>query len=131
MHHSPSFSLAFKTFQIMNLNTIIIRINKAIPILKSQFGYPGISILSSLSSSINNSINIKNVINKNNMMMMNASAASFHTDLHAAHHHTHKNRHLRRSMLKCLGAETTTIGRRKGTRKILLMKNPKPTMSKT
>jgi hypothetical protein len=34
-------------------------------------------------------------------------------------------------MLKCLGAETTTIGRRKGTRKILLMKNPKPTTSKT
>jgi Na+/citrate or Na+/malate symporter len=84
MHHSPSFSLAFKTFQIMNLNTIIIRINKAIPILKSQFGYPDISILSTLSSSINNSINIENVINKNNMMMMmNAFAAFYHPDLHA------------------------------------------------
>jgi hypothetical protein len=68
------------------MNTIIIRINKAMPILKSQFGYPNISLLSSSSSSINNNINIENTINQNNMMMMvtmNASAASYHPDLHA------------------------------------------------
>jgi hypothetical protein len=56
------------------MNTTIIRINKAMPILKSKFGYPNISLLSSSLSSINNNINIENVINKNNMMIMNASA---------------------------------------------------------
>jgi hypothetical protein len=67
------------------MNTlIIIRINKAMPILKSQFGYPNISLLSSSSSSIYNHINIENVMNKNNLMMMNASAASYHLDLYAS-----------------------------------------------
>jgi hypothetical protein len=66
------------------MNTIIIRINKAMPILKSQFDYPNISLLSSSSSSIINNITIENSINQNNMMMtMNASAASYHRDLHA------------------------------------------------
>jgi hypothetical protein len=64
------------------MNIIIIRINKAMPILKSQFDYPNISLLSS--SSINNNITIENSINQNNMMMtMNSSAASYHHDLHA------------------------------------------------
>jgi hypothetical protein len=68
----------------MNMNTlIIIRINIAMLILKYQFGYPNISLLSSSSSSINNNINIENIINKNNMMMMNASVASYPPDLHA------------------------------------------------
>jgi hypothetical protein len=69
----------------MNMNTIIIiRIKKAMPILKSQFGYPNTSLLSSLSSSIYNNIYIENVLNKNNMMMMNASAASHHLDLYVS-----------------------------------------------
>jgi hypothetical protein len=52
------------------MNTTIIRINKAMPI---KFGYPNISLLSS--------IYIENVINKNYMMMMIiASAASYHLD---------------------------------------------------
>jgi hypothetical protein len=64
------------------MNTIIITINKAMSILKSQISYPNISLLSSSSSSIN--INIENVINQNNMMMMmmKGSAASCHLDLH-------------------------------------------------
>jgi hypothetical protein len=59
------------------MDTIIIRINKMMPIFKYQFGYPNVSLLSSSSSLIiNNNINIKNVINQNNiMMMMNASVA--------------------------------------------------------
>jgi hypothetical protein len=66
------------------MNTIIIKINKTMPILKSQFDYPNISLLLSSSSLINNYINIENVINKNNMimMMMSASAASYHHDIH-------------------------------------------------
>jgi hypothetical protein len=51
------------------MNTTIIRINKAMPI---KFGYPNISLLSS--------IYIENVINKNHMMMIIASAASYHLD---------------------------------------------------
>jgi hypothetical protein len=34
-------------------------------------------------------------------------------------------------MLMSLGTKTTTIERRRGTRKILIMKNPKPVMPKT
>jgi hypothetical protein len=70
----------------MTMNTLIImRINNAMPILKYEFGYPNISLLSSLPSSIYNNINIENVMNKNNtMMMMNASATSYHLDLYAS-----------------------------------------------
>jgi hypothetical protein len=96
----------------MNMNTlIIIRINNAMLILKYQFGYPNISLLSS-SSSINNNINIENIINKNNMMMMNASVASYPPDLHAG-----SSSHLssRTAILMCLGAETTKIERSRGT----------------
>jgi hypothetical protein len=60
-------------------------IKKVIQILEYQFSHaiylyyyhhPSLS-------SINNIINIENVINKNNMMIMNVSAASYHPDIHA------------------------------------------------
>jgi hypothetical protein len=49
---------------------------------------------------------------KNNMMMMNASVASYPPDLHAG-----SSSHLssRTAILMCLGAETTKIERSRGT----------------
>jgi hypothetical protein len=96
-----------------------------------KFGYPNISLLSSSSSSINNNINIENVINENNTMMMNASAASYHLD-HYVNSSSHSKEPPSQTVnVDVFGSRNKKNTKKNGKNKNIDEENPKSTKQQT